>query len=433
MLNRDEHQGGAGLTSMRFLFVHQNFPGQYLHVARRLAADRDHDVTFLSAPNANQIAGVRKVEYKPIQGSSPRLFKEAVEFEAATIRARSVAATAETLASVGYVPDIMFGHNGWGETLDLNDVWPNTPLVPYYEFYYHERGLDVDFDPEFPIPDRARSAIRMRNAVNLLGLANSDHGQTPTRFQHETYPAWARERIQIIPEGVDLDLCRPDPAASFGLPSLRRRWRRSAKPGARAHRRLVTFVARHLEPYRGFHTLMRALPRVVAARPDIDVIVVGGDEVSYGAPAPRGSTWRQRMMDEVGEHLPPDRVFFPGQLPYADYVALLKTSIVHVYLTYPFVLSWSLREAMACGCAIVGSDTAPVREFIGHRRTGLLAPFHDPVRVAQRILTLLDDDVLRERLAENARRHAERKLGLERQFAQLSRLVRDVTGKSISV
>lgn len=411
---------------MRFLFVHQNFPGQYLHIARRLAADPKHDVTFLSHPNANQISTIRKVEYKPIVGSTPSIFKEAAEFETATIRARSVANTATTLADVGYSPDIIFGHNGWGEILHLKDVWPQTPLVPYFEFYYHDRGLDIDFDPEFPIPDKARSTIRLRNAVNLLGLQVADLGQTPTKFQHETYPAWAREKIRIMPEGVDLDLCQPDPAASFSLASARRSWRKQPKRTASSHRKLVTFVARNLEPYRGFHILMRALPRLLRDCPDVDAVVVGGDEVSYGAPAPAGGTWRKRLLDEVGDELPPGRVFFPGHLPYADYVNLLKTSAVHVYFSYPFVMSWSLREALACGCALVASDTAPVREFVKHRRNGLLVPFHDPAQLARNVSTLLADDGLRERVSSEARRYAMRHLGLERQFTHFDRLVADL-------
>ena len=393
---------------MRFLFVHQNSPGQYLHIARRLAADPRHDVTFLSNPNANQISTVRKVEYKPICGSTPTIFKEAAEFETATIRARSIATTAATLAEVGYSPDIIFGHNGWGETLHLKDVWPRTPLVAYFEFFYHDR------------------TIRLRNAVNLLGLEAADLGQTPTKFQHDTYPPWAREKIRIMPEGVDLDICQPDPAASFSLASTRRTWHRQVEPTNSAHRKLVTFVARNLEPYRGFHILMRALPRLLRERPDVDVILVGGDEVSYGAAPAEGGSWRKRLLEEVGHELAPGRVFFPGQLPYDDYVKLLKTSAVHVYLSYPFVASWSLREALACGCALVASDTEPVREFVTNDRNGLLVPFHDPVQLADSILNVLENGALRKRLADGARRYALRHLGLQRQFDHFDQLVSEL-------
>ncbi len=411
---------------MRFLFVHQNFPGQYLHIARRLAADPRHDVTFLCHPSSNHISAIRKVEYKPIVGSTPSIFKEAAEFETATIRARSIANVATTLADVGYAPDIIFGHNGWGEILHLKEVWPRVPLVPYFEFYYHDRGLDIDFDPEFPVSEKVRSTIRLRNAVNLLGLQVADLGQTPTKFQHGLYPAWAREKIRIVPEGVDLDLCQPDPTASFTLPTTRRTWRKRAKPNAKTHRRLVTFVARNLEPYRGFHILMRALPQLLRDQADIDVVIVGGDDVSYGAAPSDGGTWRKRLHDEVGDALPPDRVFFPGQLSYADYVKLLKTSAVHVYLSYPFVASWSLREAIACGCTLVASDTLPVREFVKHRRNGLLVPFHDPAQLARGISTLLADPALSERLSDEARRSALRGLGLDRQFAHFDRLLADI-------
>ena len=414
---------------MRFLFVHQNFPGQYLHIARRLAADPRHDVTFLCNPNSNQISTIRKVEYKPIRASTKNIFLEAAEFEAATIRAHSVANTAATLAQVGFAPDIIFGHNGWGEILHLKDVWSQAPLIPYFEFYYHDRGLDIDFDPEFPVPEKARATIRLRNAVNLLGLEVADAGQTPTKFQHDTYPAWAQEKIRIIPEGVDLELCQPTPAASFSLASANRTWRKQARRNARSHRKLVTFVARNLEPYRGFHILMRALPRILKEWPDVDAVVVGGDEVSYGALPAGGGTWRKRLLDEVGHDLPSDRVFFPGKLPYADYLDLLKTSAVHVYLSYPFVASWSLREALACGCALVASDTAPVREFVKHRRNGLLVPFHDALRLSEAVSTLLGDDNLSERLRDGARQYAIRHLSLQQQFNHFDRLVAELVGK----
>lgn len=414
--------------TVQFLFVHQNFPGQYLHVVRRLAADHRHEVTFLSHPNSNHLSGVRKVEYRPVQASTPGVFPDAREFEAAMIRAQSVANKARQLAAIGYKPDVIFGHNGWGEILNLKDIWATTPLIPYFEFFYHERGLDVDFDPEFPVPEAARASIRARNAVNLLGLEVADVGQTPTRFQYSTYPEWTRCRLQVLPEGVDLDVCRPDRSASFSLPNQARRWSRRHSSGSGTGRLLITYVARNLEPYRGFHILMRALPEVLSARDDVDVVIVGGDEVSYGSPPPAGGTWRQRLLGELGDRLRPDRVFFPGKLAYRDYVRLLQVSAVHVYLTYPFVVSWSLREAMACGCSLVASDTEPVREFVRHNETGRLVPFHDWSALGANILALLESPKDRARLGATARQFAEQKLGLQSQFTEFDQLVAKALG-----
>ena len=410
---------------MRVLFVHQNFPGQYLYLLRRLAEDPKNDVTFISHKNANQLANVRKIEYAPIRASTSNMYADAAEFEAAAIRARSVLGVAAELANVGYRPDIIIGHNGWGEVLHLHDVWPNAPIVPYFEFYYHERGLDVDFDPEFPVGPNVRPTIRLRNAVNLLGLSVAAIGQTPTRFQHETYPDWTRGRLRVVPEGADLALCCPDPAAEFGLPGSAYRWRRPGRSRAQSNRLLVTFVARNLEPYRGFHILMRALPRVLAERPDVDAVLVGGDEVSYGVLPPEGGGWRERMLKEVGDRLPAGRVLFPGKLSYPDYLRLLQTSSVHVYFTYPFVASWSLREALACGCAVVASDTSSVREFITHDENGWLSPFHDPDALADTLLRLLADRDERQRLSEGARRYAEARLDLSIHFEAFDSLIAD--------
>ncbi|TDH60011.1 glycosyltransferase [Dankookia rubra] len=389
---------------MNYLFVHQNFPGQYLHVLRRLAAERRHEIVFISLPNHNQIPGVRRIDYRPLRGPSPGIHRDATEFEAAMIRAQAVAETGQRLAAVGFQPDIMIGHNGWGELLNLKDVWPGVPLIPYFEFFYHDAGLDVGFDQEFPLSPEQRSQVRAKNAVNLLGLQLADRGQTPTAFQRNTYPAWARRKLALVPEGVDLAYCRPRWDVDFALPAIGRRWSRQG-------RRLVTYVARNLEPYRGIHVLLRAIPRILADRADVDVVVVGGDEVSYG-PAPEHGTWRERLLAELGSAIDPDRVFFPGKLAYADYLTLLQVSSVHVYLTYPFVASWSLREALACGCALVASDTAPVREFVSDRETGRLVFFDKPAEVALAVLELLEDTDQADRLRRNARHWAETHLDL---------------------
>ena len=410
---------------MRILFVHQNFPGQYLYIIRKLTEDPRNDITFISDKNSNHLANVRKIEYSPVRASTLGMYADAAEFEAAAIRARSVLGVAGELAKVGYRPDIIIGHNGWGEVLHLQDVWPDAPIVPYFEFYYHERGLDVDFDPEFPVGAAVRPTIRLRNAVNLLGLSIASIGQTPTRFQLDTYPSWTHGRLRLVPEGADLTLCRPDPAVEFKLPGQAFGWRRPGLSRARTGRRLLTFVARNLEPYRGFHVLMRALPRVLAEHPDVDAVLVGGNEISYGTPPGDGDTWRERMMREVGDRIPADRLFFPGKLPYVEFVKMLKASAIHVYFSYPFVASWSLREALACGCTVVGSDTGTVSEFITHDTNGWLSPFHDPDALADRLIHLLGHAADRARLSAGARHYAERHLDLTLHTDAFARLIED--------
>jgi glycosyltransferase involved in cell wall biosynthesis len=390
---------------VRYLFVHQNFPGQFLHLVRHLLRTGDNDVVFITEENANLIPGVRKVTYRPSTARQTPGLHEAAEFEAAMSRAAAVAAVAGNLKALGFRPDLIVGHHGWGELLNLVDVWPGVPLLGYYEFFYRTAGLDVGFDPEFPLSPDAFARVRAKNAVNLLALTNPGWGQTPTMFQHGTYPDWAKRRIAVLPEGVDLQICRPDP-------SLRRR--PLVLNGFRVDPddTLLTYVARDLEPYRGFHILMRALPALLRERRNLKAILVGGDGVSYGARL-KDTTWRAHMLGQVGGQLDRNRVAFPGKIDYASFIALLQRSDVHVYLTYPFVASWSLREALACGCAIVASDTQPVHEFVADGATGLLTPCLDPARLAERVLTLLADPALAARLRAGACAFAEQHLRMD--------------------
>lgn len=403
---------------MRYLFIHQNFPGQFLHLVRTLVRSPQNEVVFITEENTNVIGGVRKVTYRPPTNPHRAVFADAAEFETATIRAAAVAAIATNLKALGFQPDIIIGHHGWGELLNIQDVWPEVPLLGYYEFFYRTHGLDVGFDPEFPLPAEAYARVRIKNAVNLLALAAPGFGQTPTRFQHDTYPDWAKPRIAVLPEGVDLQTCAPDPSARqrpFELNGFR------VEPGET----LVTYVARDLEPYRGFHVIMRALPTLLRARRDVKVIMVGGDGVSYGARLATMS-WKEHMLRQVGPHIDMGRVAFPGKVDYGSFTALLQRSDLHVYLTYPFVASWSLREALACGCAIVASDTAPVQEFVADGVTGLLTPCLDPARLAERVLTLLEDRSEAARLRANARAFAEQQLRLDEYLRNYESLIASV-------
>ncbi len=407
---------------MRYLFVHQNFPGQYLHVVRHLLKTRTNEIVFLSEPNQTRIDGVRRVIYqKP--GVSRAAHPVLRDTDSALRRAEAAAVLARNLKALGFAPDIIVGHHGWGEMLDLGDVWPGTPLLGYFEFYYQTEGQDVNFDPEFPMRPEQFPRIRAMNIVNHLALALGQHGQTPTHWQHSRYPAWARERIDVLPEGADLAQCRPNP-------EIRTRPFTLGRFQVGPKERLVTYVARNLEPYRGFHIMMRALPDLLRARPDVKVVLVGGDDVSYGSRL-SGSTWRAHYQREIAGRYDASRVLLPGQLPYADYLRLLQRSDAHVYLTYPFVASWSLREAMACGAAIVASDVEPVREFItADRRQGLLTPPLDPHRLAENILLLLEDRALNRKLRRGARLHAERHLDLETYLAAFTAKVAALTGRT---
>ncbi|AWK90205.1 glycosyltransferase family 4 protein [Azospirillum thermophilum] len=380
---------------MNYLFVHQNFPGQYQHIVQHLAAQPGNRVVFISQENPVQIPNVERVVYQPFRTPRPTTHHYIQELEQAVVFGQSVFEACRKLKNDGFRPDIMIGHNGWGETLYMKDVWPDVPLLAYFEFFYHLHGADIGFDPSLPVTPNDGPRVRTKNVINTLGFAAADWGQAPTRWQWSLYPDYMRARISVIHEGVDTAIVRPEPEAWIRLPNGTTLTPRDE---------VITYVARNLEPYRGFHVFMRALPGILKRRPRAQVLIVGGDEVSYGQQAPDGRSFREIMLEEVGRGIDRERVHFLGKVPYGTFLTLLRVSSAHIYLTYPFVLSWSFLEAMATGCLVIGSATAPVQEVIRDRENGLLVDFFDGAALADRIDEALSHPDRMQDIRERARR-----------------------------
>lgn len=379
---------------MNFLFIHQNFPGQFLHLVRHLASQENHRVVFITQNDLNRIENVEMVAYRPYRGSNPQTHRYLHDLEKGVVAGQCVYEIALDLSRRGFCPDIVIGHCGWGETLYLKDVWPTTPVLGYFEFYYRMSGGDVGFDRTEPLTVDDPPRIRTKNAINHLSFEGVDWGITPTRWQWSLYPSRMQDRISIIHEGVDTDLLKPAPDAWVQLSDGRR---------LTPQDEVITYVARNLEPYRGFHMFMRALPDILLARPQAQVLIVGGDSVSYG-PRLASGTFREIMMAELGDRLDLSRVHFLGSLSYAHYLNVLQISSAHIYLTYPFVLSWSFLEAMATGCAIVGSATPPVEEVMTDGDTGLLVDFFDVQGIVDRVIAILAHPDRMQAMRERARR-----------------------------
>ena len=390
---------------------------------RHLVATKRHEVVFISEPNANDIIGVRKVPYAHPELDIKETHIAARELDNGVRRAEAVYRTAFGLKHLGYTPDIIIGHHGWGEMLNLRDLWPDVPMLGYLEFYYQHDKADVGFDPEFPGHPLDFPRIRAKNAINHIALNLGGAGQTPTQWQLSTYPAWAQPKIELIWEGVDLEICSPDPAA-------RKTALKIGDMTIRPTDKLVTYVSRDLEPYRGFHVMMRTLPDLMRARKDLKVVMIGGDGISYGAAPHQGGNWREVMLAEVGKDIDPDRVVFPGRVPYSTYLAALRRSDAHVYLTYPFVASWSLREALAIGCPVIGGDTEPVQRIHHPWRQRASAPCLEPRTLARTILRLLEDKALTRKLRQNARGYAERHLRMADYLDQYCQLIARLTGEN---
>lgn len=384
---------------MKFLFIHQNFPAQFKNIAPQLAR-LGHEVVALTPRDlgTKNWGGVKIVNYAIQQASGTNLHRWLTDFETKTIRGEACFLAALELKKEGFTPDRIIAHPGWGESLFLKEVWPKARLGIYCEFFYNLEGSDIGFDPEHSaVHENEGCRIRMRNVNNFMHFDIADAGLSPTQWQKSTFPNPFRDKISVIHEGIDTDILKSNQQVKLRI---------GDKVEVRKGDPIITFVNRNLEPYRGYHIFMRALPEVLKANPDARVLIVGGDEVSYGSAPPGGQGWKDIYLDEVRPRLSQfemSRIHFLGKLPYDQFVSVMQISTVHVYLTYPFVLSWSLLEAMSLECAIVGSNTPPVAEAISNKTEGMLVDFFDTTGLSENITELLKDATQRSNLGTNAR------------------------------
>jgi glycosyltransferase involved in cell wall biosynthesis len=381
---------------MKILFVHQNFPGQYLHVARHLGATPGNEVVFITQRTDATLPGVRNIVYKPQRPITPNIHHYLRETEAGVLNAQNVARVALDLKQSGFVPDVMLAHNGWGELWYLKEVFPNTPLIGYFEFFYRLHGADVGFEPGPELIFDTGPRIRTKNIGNLLALDTADYGQCPTQWQKSLYPQVYQSKLHVIHEGIDTQIVAPNPGVRLTIPNTNIVLTRDDE--------VVTYVARNLEPYRGFPSFMRSLPAILKERPNAQVLIVGGDETSYGPGLPNGQTFRQQMLNELETSIDLRRVHFLGKVPYSVFVSILQVSRVHVYLTYPFVLSWSMLEAMSAGCVVVGSRTQPVEEVTRDGDNGLLVDIFKPDDIAGCVIEVLTNSKAYDTIRQHARR-----------------------------
>jgi glycosyltransferase involved in cell wall biosynthesis len=390
------------MDKQRVLIVHQNFPGQFRHVARHLAARPDVELICFGRAQAPGLEGVPLRRYTPHRAPAPDTHPYLRQMEQSVLRGQALARDLQQLARHGFRPDVILAHPGWGETMYAKDIFPDARLVHLCEWYYCSAGADLDFDPEFPAGIDARLRGRTWNALHTLNLELCDRGVAPTLWQKSRHPLPYAHKIEVVHEGIATELFRPDAQAALTLPD---------GTILRAGEPIVTYVARNLEPYRGFHVFLRALQMIQREHKSCRAVIVGGDGVSYGS-APRDApSWKDKLLREVS--LDPTRTHFTGWIDRERYRTLLQVSAAHVYLSYPFVLSWSMLEAMSSGCALVASDTAPVREFVEDGGNGLLVGFHDVRGVAQRVLQVLSAPAEMDGLRKAARRTVMQRCGSE--------------------
>ena len=360
------------------LIVHQNFPGQFPHIADALLK-RGDKVAAIGGKTARARPGIDFRRWSTTRGTTKGIFDPATRSEADMIRGTAAAQAAIQLKRDGFTPDVIIGHPGWGETIFLKEVWPDAPIILFGEMLYSSHGGDLNFDPEFRTNDIARDMrAHAKNASQVLAFAYADRIICPTPFQAASFPPSLQSMIRVVHEGVDMSHAQRRPDARIQLPDGRTIDRQTP---------VISFVNRTFEPLRGFHVFMRALPDFLAACPEAEVLMIGQPGLAgYGAQSPNGKDWKSWILDELGGRLDPARIHWMGKVPHSVLIDAFSIARAHVYYTYPFVLSWSLVEAMAAECAIIASDTGPVRDAITDGVEGVLLPFFDVPALSQAMI-----------------------------------------------
>ena len=378
---------------MRVLILHPNFPAQFRHVASVLGKNPNNQVVFGTKNERPEwkIPGVKKALYATTREPNPGTHHYVRPLESAVLTGQAVFRMADKLKSQGFVPDIIYGHSGWGPTMFMKEVFPDSPLLCYFEWFYHARGSDANFDPADPISSDDEARIRVKSAPILIDLYTCDWGISPTYWQRSQFPPEFQSKISVMHDGVDTEYFKPNPGAKLVLPNL-----------DLSHvSELVTYVARGMEPYRGFPEFIESIAYIQERRPNCHVVVVGSERVCYGKALPNGKSYKEHMLEKVPLDL--SRVHFVGSLPYGLYLKVIQASDAHIYLTRPFVLSWSAIEAMSAGCLIIGSETPPVVEVIRDGENGLLVDFFSPKQIADRVDEVMESPDRMAQIRQKAR------------------------------
>ncbi|MBY5933582.1 glycosyltransferase family 4 protein [Tateyamaria omphalii] len=383
---------------MKFLFVHQNMPGQYRELIQWLAVQGGHEIVFLTQrKNAPEFAGVKTVLYKTHHTAKEDTYGLSRTWENAAGNGFGAVTALQELVSGGFQPDIVIGHVGWGEMTFFREVLPDTPMIGFFEYYYSVHGGPVGFDPESPVSEHAPYIMHGHNVVPQVNINVVDLGHSPTYWQRDRFPKQFHDKIYVCHDGIRTDTLKPNKKAQVNLGRIGRPLTRKDE--------VVTFMSRNLETTRGYHQFMRAVPHIQKARPNARILVIGGNDVSYGGKNKHPGGLRGQMEAEVGHLIDWDRLHFLGQVPYESYQAIVQISSCHLYLSMPFVLSWSLLESMSMGATVVASDVAPVREAITHGETGLLVDFFDPEAIAAQVADVLSKPRDYAHLGPAARQH----------------------------
>ncbi|MDR1946883.1 MAG: glycosyltransferase [Desulfovibrio sp.] len=442
---------------MKILFIHQNFPGQYLYLVQYLRR-AGHKITGIgedaNIKKRGVIRGCTTIGYPSPQKAGPDTHHYLRGLEACVRRGQAVARTLIKLRDRGFVPDVISLHPGWGEGLFVREIFPRTPLIMFCEYYFRAGQADVGFDPEFPADPDWIFSINLRNTAQIMSLLSADCCLCPTEWQASRYPAFIRDNMRIIHDGINTDFMTPDPEERIVLQPLKKPGHsrildrlKSAPPqgeekvGDAGERepagkplrlsradKVITYAARNLEPYRGIHAFLRSLPELQKRHPDAHVVIAGNDGTSYSRTPPGGCSYKDIYLGEISGKVDLSRIHFLGRIAYPSLRALFRVTTAHVYLTYPFVLSWSCLEAMSCGALTVASDTGPVPEVITHGDNGLLVDFFDREKLLATLNDILENPCAFDAIRSRARNSVVGKYRLDNCLGQQLSLLEDAVG-----
>lgn len=385
---------------MNILFLHRTFPGQFQYIAPILAADSRNVVMFMTAENKIEVPRINKLVYKPKE-ISKNCHPFLVDYETILSHAQAAGEIANLMKQKGIKPDVIYGHS-WGSTLFMKDIFPEVPLICYFEWFGNADGAAIGFDGNIPSLSY-REKVRCNNAHSLIDLDNCDGAICPTYWQRDQFPKEYHNKIKVMHDGTDTDFCIPNKNAKFKIPDK--------DIELTVNDEVITYGTRGMEPFRGFPQFMEAAEKLLKKRPNAHVIIAGEDKVYYGEPLTHG-TYKELMLKKLD--LDMNRVHFVGGLTLNDYIKVLQISSAHVYLTYPFILSWSILEAMSCECCVVASNTAPVLEVIKDNYNGLLVDFFDVNQLVEKIEYALDNKDKTQEIRKNARQTVVEKYALKK-------------------
>jgi glycosyltransferase involved in cell wall biosynthesis len=398
------------------LYVHQNFPAQFGHIAGYLIREHGWRCTFVSQTDPGTVSGIRKVRYEPVGGATRQTHYFSRTFENAIAHAHGVYQALKPMKDTAR-PDLVVGHSGFGSTLFLPELWHDVPIVNHFEYFYRSRDSDMDFRKEWPAAEEDVLRSRARNAMILLDLEYCAAGYSPTKFQRSLLPEAYRHKVRAIHDGIDTSFWRRRQVSDELLGKLE----------VRPETRIVTYVSRGMESMRGFDIFMQIAKAVYETYPEVVFLVVASERVTYGGDIKHipHQSFKDYVLEQ--DHYDLDRIRFLGNQPPDTLAQILSVSDLHIYLTVPFVLSWSVLDAMACGCVVLGSDTAPVREVITDGENGLLRGFYDVDRLAEAAVEVLKDPPAYRQLGAAAQRTVAQRYSLQVVLPRMLDLYEEVT------